>query len=163
MSITKISGQFGDFSTTRVVIVSSRFNELVVKGLVAGAIDTLRRFGVEDEHILQVEVPGALEIPLAAREAIDCFQADAVIAAGAVIRGETAHFDYVCAESAAGLSRVSAETGLPVINAILTVENLEQALARAGSKAGNKGSEAAQVALEMEDLSRQLSARQGLV
>jgi len=163
MSITKISGQFGDFSTTRVVIVSSRFNELVVKGLVAGAIDTLRRFGVEDEHILQVEVPGALEIPLAAREAIDCFQADAVIAAGAVIRGETAHFDYVCAESAAGLSRVSAETGLPVINAILTVENLEQALVRAGSKAGNKGSEAAQVALEMVDLSRQLSARQGLV
>jgi len=112
---------------------------------------------------LQVEVPGALEIPLAAREAIDCFQADAVIAAGAVIRGETAHFDYVCAESAAGLSRVSAETGLPVINAILTVENLEQALVRAGSKAGNKGSEAAQVALEMVDLSRQLSARQGLV
>lgn len=157
MSITKISGQFGDFSTTRVVLVSSRFNELVVKGLVDGAIETLRRFGVEDAHMLQVEVPGALEIPLAAREAIDYFAADAVIALGAVIRGETAHFDYVCAESAAGLSRVSAESGLPVINAILTVDNLEQALARAGSKAGNKGSEAAQVALEMVDLSRQLT------
>ncbi len=157
MSINKIIGQFGDFSTTRVVLVSSRFNELVVKGLVDGAIEALRRFGVEDAHMLQVEVPGALEIPLAAREAIDYFAADAVIALGAVIRGETAHFDYVCAESAAGLSRVSAESGLPVINAILTVDNLEQALARAGSKAGNKGSEAAQVALEMVDLSRQLT------
>ncbi len=157
MSINKIIGQFGDFSTTRVVLVSSRFNELVVKGLVDGAIEALRRFGVEDAHMLQVEVPGALEIPLAAREAIDYFAADAVIALGAVIRGETAHFDYVCAESAAGLSRVSAESGLPVIDAILTVDNLEQALARAGSKAGNKGSEAAQVALEMVDLSRQLT------
>jgi 6,7-dimethyl-8-ribityllumazine synthase len=82
-----------------------------------------------------------------------------VIAAGAVIRGQTAHFDYVCAESASGLSRLSADTGLPVINAILTVENLQQALERAGSKAGNKGSEAALVALEMIDLSRQLSGK----
>ncbi len=159
MSITKITGRFGDFSSARIVIVSSRFNELVVRNLSEGAMETLGRYGVEEKNLLHVEVPGALEIPLAAREAIDYFQPDAVIATGAVIRGETAHFDYVCAESASGLSRLSADTGLPVINAILTVENLQQALERAGSKAGNKGSEAALVALEMIDLSRQLSGK----
>lgn len=154
----KITGRFGDFSGTRVVIVSARFNQLVVDNLVSGARETLARYGVAAENQLWLEVPGALEIPLAARQAIDAFDAHAVIALGAVIRGETSHFDIVCGESAAGLSRLAAAAGIPVINGILTVENTQQALARAGGKAGNKGSEAAQVALEMVDLSRQLQA-----
>ncbi len=156
MPVHKISGRFGDFSSTRVVLVSARFNECVVRQLSAGAIETLIRLGVKEEHIWHVEVPGALEIPLAARQAASRFQADAVIATGAVIRGESAHFDIVCHESAAGLSRLSADTGIPVINAILTVESLSQAQERAGGKAGNKGSEAAHVALEMVNLGRRL-------
>ncbi len=156
MNIKIISGRFGDFSRTRVVVVSARFNELVVKHLTDGAIETLLRYGVSEHHLLHVTVPGALEIPLAARQAVASFQADAVIAVGTVIRGETTHYESVCTESAAGLSRLSADAGVPVINAILTVETMDQALARAGGKAGNKGREAAEVALEMVDLARQL-------
>lgn len=133
-------------------IVVSRFNELVSSQMLKGAVDTLKRHGTSEDDITAVWVPGAFEIPLIAQKMADISKFDAVICLGAVIRGDTPHFDYISAEVSKGISQVSLKTGKPVVFGILTVDNLEQALERAGAKAGNKGRHAAESAIEMVSL-----------
>jgi len=140
----------------RFVILASRFNEFVVDALVRGALDTLRRHGASDKQVEIVRVPGAYDMPLVARRLAASRRYDAIISLGAVIRGQTPHFDYVAGECAAGLSRVAAETGIPVAFGVLTTETVEQAVDRAGGKAGNKGADAAVTALELVNLLRRL-------
>lgn len=141
----------------RVGVVVARFNELVTDRLLAGALDGLRAAGVEAQDIHLARVPGALEIPFAARALATGAGVDAVIALGCVVRGETAHFDVVARESAAGVGAVALATGVPVLNAILTTENMDQALDRAGGKGGNRGRDAAYAAVEMARLARSLA------
>lgn len=133
-------------------IVLSRFNDFITEKLNEGAVDCLVRHGVDKETIDFVRVPGALEIPFAVDKLASTGKYDALIALGAVIRGATAHFDIVAAESAKGLASISLNRGVPVINGIITTENIEQAVERAGTKAGNKGWDAALSAVEMADL-----------
>ena len=140
----------------RFGIVVSRFNELITSRLLSGALDALRRHGASDDDIEIAWVPGAFEIPLVALKMAECGRFDAVIALGAVIRGQTPHFDYVCSEAAKGVASVSLRTGVPVAFGVLTTDTIEQAVERAGTKAGNKGWEAAMTALEMANLLRQL-------
>ncbi|MGO0059672.1 6,7-dimethyl-8-ribityllumazine synthase [Brevibacillus fluminis] len=141
----------------RVAIVAGRFNELIVSKLVGGALDALKRHGVADEDVSLAWVPGAFEIPLIARKMAESGKYDAVVTLGAVIRGSTPHFDYVCNECAKGVASISLATGVPTIFGVLTTDNIEQAIERAGTKAGNKGWEAAAAAIEMANLNRQLS------
>lgn len=136
----------------RVAVLASRFNESVGKRLVEGALDCLRRHGVADADISVVWVPGAFELPAAAQRLAASDEIDALVCVGAVIRGETAHFDYVAGHAATGIGEVATRTGLPIGFGVLTTENSEQALERAGGKAGNKGFEAAGAALEMMNL-----------
>jgi 6,7-dimethyl-8-ribityllumazine synthase len=136
----------------RVALVVSRFNDLVTGRLTSGAQDSLLRHGVADKDISIVRVPGAFEISAVCRKLAASGKYDSVIALGAVIRGETPHFDYVAAEAAKGVAQAAFESGIPIIFGVLTTDSLEQALERAGAKAGNKGSEAATAALEMMDL-----------
>lgn len=150
-----IEGQFDD-ANARYTLVVGRFNQFVVDSLVEGAMDALIRHGVSDDQITVVRVPGAYEIPLAAQAVAEKGDVDAIIALGAVIRGSTPHFDYVAGEAASGLNRVQMDTGIPVAFGVLTVDSIEQAIERAGTKAGNKGAEAAMVAIEMVSLLRQL-------
>jgi 6,7-dimethyl-8-ribityllumazine synthase len=140
----------------KVAIVAGRFNEFITGRLVEGALDTLRRHGVNEEDIAVAKVPGAFEIPLAAQQLAASGKYDAVITLGAVIRGATAHFDYVCAEAAKGVAKASADTGVPVMFGVITTDTIEQAIERAGTKAGNKGAESATAAIEMANLLRQL-------
>lgn len=133
-------------------IVVARFNDFIGSRLVDGAIDELKRHGVSDDNIDIVKVPGSFEIPLAAQKAAKTGRYEAIITLGAVIRGATAHFDYVSAEVSKGVAQVSLHTGIPVIFGVLTTDNIEQAIERAGTKAGNKGSEAAKSAIEMVNL-----------
>lgn len=149
----------GDFTPgkARFGIVVARFNEFVVEALLSGAIDQLRRHGVKDANIEIVRVPGAYEIPFMADLMAKKEKYNAIIALGAVIRGSTPHFDIVAGESAKGLSNVAANNTLPVINGIITTETIEQAIERSGTKAGNKGAEAAVVAIEMVSLIRKFS------
>ncbi|MFA5114347.1 MAG: 6,7-dimethyl-8-ribityllumazine synthase [Candidatus Margulisiibacteriota bacterium] len=135
-------------------IVVSRFNELVSKGLLAGAEDCLKRHGAKDANVDVAWVPGAFEIPLVAKKMAKDY--DAVICLGAVIRGGTPHFDYVAAEAAKGVAKVALDSGVPVIFGILTTDNLEQALERSGAKPGNKGFAAAMSAIELANLSKEL-------
>lgn len=137
-----------DGTGARVVLICSRFNDLIVSRLEAGARDALVRHGVADDAIDTVWVPGAMEIPLAAKVAATSGRYDAVVALGAVLRGATYHFEVVANQSAAGLTRVALDTGVVVTNGILTVDTLDQAFERAGSKAGNKGADVALAALE---------------
>lgn len=130
-------------------IVVSRFNSFVVESMLEGALDTLRRHGAEDKHVEIVRVPGAFEIPLAAQRMAASKRYDAIIAIGAVIRGGTPHFDYVAGECVKGLAQVSMSQDIPVAFGVLTVDTIEQAIERAGTKAGNKGVEAALSAIEM--------------
>ena len=139
-------------------IVVSRFNEIVTGPLLSGALDVLGRHGVADSDVTVVKVPGAMEIPQAARRLALRGNVDGVLCLGAVIRGETPHFDYICAEVSRGVAAVHRETGLPVIFGVLTTHTLEQALDRAGGKNGNKGAEAALAALEMANLFRNLGS-----
>jgi 6,7-dimethyl-8-ribityllumazine synthase len=141
----------------RIGIVASRFNELIVSRLVGGALDALKRHGVSEEKVDLAWVPGAFEIPLIAKKMAESGRYDAVITLGAVIRGATPHFDYVCSECAKGVASLSLSTGIPVIFGVLTTDTIEQAIERAGTKAGNKGWEAAAAAIEMANLSRQFS------
>lgn len=141
----------------KIAIVSSRFNELVVKELHAGAYSTLLRSGLNEENIDEVFVPGAFEIPLAALTLAKTGKYDGIVCLGAVIRGETTHYDYVCSEVAKGINHVQLTTGIPCSFGVITTENLEQAFHRAGSKAGNKGSEAAMVTVEMINLVNKIS------
>jgi len=148
----------GDFSATtaRFSIVVTRFNEFIVESLLKGAVDALKRHGVNDANVTVVRVPGAFEMPVVAKKIAESGAADAIIALGAVIRGATAHFEYVAGECAGGLSAVARETGVPVAFGVLTTDTIEQAIERAGTKAGNKGAEAAVTALEMVSLLRSL-------
>lgn len=133
-------------------IVASRFNDFVTKELVSGCIDTLQRHGAEEADLALAWVPGAFEIPLAAQKFARAKSYDAVICLGTVIRGSTPHFDYIAAEVSKGVSRVSQETGLPVIFGVITADTIEQAVERAGTKDGNKGRDAAMSAIEMVNL-----------
>ncbi|HET7266744.1 MAG TPA: 6,7-dimethyl-8-ribityllumazine synthase [Oleiagrimonas sp.] len=144
----------GDFATPegRFAIVAGRFNALVVEHLVAGACDALERHGVASDAIDLVRVPGAWEIPNAAQRVAKSGDYVAVIALGAVIRGATPHFDYVAGEAAKGLASVAEQTGIPVSFGVLTTDTIEQAIERSGTKAGNKGADAAMAALEMVNL-----------
>ena len=138
----------------RVGIVAARFNEFIVSKLLSGCEDGLLRHGVRSEDITVAWVPGAFEIPLAAQAMAKSGKYDAVIALGAVIRGATSHYDYVCAEVSKGVANVSLNTGVPVLFGVLTTDTIEQAIERAGTKAGNKGAECAQGAIEMVNLLR---------
>ncbi len=133
-------------------IIVARFNAFIAERLLDGALDTLRRSGVEDNDIEVVKVPGAYEIPLLAKKMVEGGRYDAVICLGAVIRGATAHFDYVAGEVAKGIAQVSLEAGIPVIFGVLTTDTIEQAIERAGTKAGDKGSDCAAAAIEMANL-----------
>jgi 6,7-dimethyl-8-ribityllumazine synthase len=145
-----------DGTGRRFVLVCSRFNDLIVSRLEAGARDALRRHGVADDAIDTIWVPGAMEIPLAAKAAAVSGRYDAIVALGAVMRGATYHFEVVANQSAAGLTRVGLDTGVVVTNGILTVDTLDQAFERAGSKAGNKGADVALAALETLQVLSQL-------
>jgi 6,7-dimethyl-8-ribityllumazine synthase len=151
----------GDFqgASARYALVVARFNSFVVDKLVEGALDTLRRHGVKDADITLVRAPGAWELPVLTRHVLVSGKFDAVIALGAVIRGGTPHFEYVAGECVKGLSVVSLESQVPVAFGVLTVDTIEQAIERAGTKAGNKGSEAALSALEMVSVIRKLGAK----
>lgn len=140
----------------RVGVACGRFNDLVTERLLAGAIDGLVRHGVDEASITVVWAPGAIELPLVAQRLATSGEVDAIIALGAVVRGETDHHEHVGGQCAAGLQRVALDTGVPVAFGVLTTHTLDQALERAGAKAGNKGYEAAETALEMADLLRQL-------
>lgn len=142
----------------KVGIVASRFNEFITSKLLSGAMDGLLRHDVREEDVHVAWVPGAFEIPLIASKMAKSGKYDAVICLGAVIRGSTSHYDYVCNEASKGIAAVSLETGVPVMFGVLTTENIEQAIERAGTKAGNKGYECAEGAIEMVNLIRALEA-----
>lgn len=142
-------------SGKKFAIIGSRFNEFITSKLIAGATDGLVRHDVKPEDITTVWVPGAFEIPLVAQKAAKSGKFDAIICVGVVIRGATSHYDYVCNEVSKGIAHISLETGVPVMFGILTTENIEQAIERAGTKAGNKGFDCAMGALEMVNLLEQ--------
>lgn len=133
-------------------IVAARFNEFIVSKLVGGALDTLHRHETEDSDIDVAWVPGAFEIPVVAKKMAESGKYDAVLCLGAVIRGSTTHYDYVCSEVSKGVAQVGLQTGVPTIFGVVTTENIEQAIERAGTKAGNKGADAAMAAMEMASL-----------
>ncbi|SEQ87020.1 6,7-dimethyl-8-ribityllumazine synthase [Piscibacillus halophilus] len=143
-------------SGLKVAIVAGRFNDFITEKLVDGAISGLKRHGVNDDDITLAWVPGAFEIPLAAKKLAASGDYDAVITLGAVIKGSTPHFDYVCNEAAKGVSHANLETGVPVIFGVITTNTIEQAIERAGTKAGNKGYDAAVGAIEMANLVKEL-------
>jgi 6,7-dimethyl-8-ribityllumazine synthase len=155
MDIETIEGDF-QAASGRYAIVVARFNSFLVESLVGGAVDALKRHGIADSEIQIIRVPGAFEIPLVVDKLAATGAHDAIIALGAVIRGSTPHFDIVAGESASGLSRSMLRHGVPVINGILTTDTIEQTIERAGTKAGNKGAEAALGAIEMVSLMKKL-------
>ena len=155
MSITVIEGDFNGVDG-HYTLVASRFNEPIVESLVKGAIDALQRCGVNSANIRLLRVPGAFEIPLAVQQIASQNHDDAIIALGAVIRGSTPHFEYVSSATSSGISQVALNHSIPVINGILTTNTIEQAMERAGTKAGNKGTEAAMCAMEMVSVLRQV-------
>jgi len=144
----------------RFALVVSRFNSFIVEQLVLGAVDALVRHGADPAHITIYRVPGAYELPLVARRVAEMARFDALIALGAVIRGSTPHFDFVANEATKGLAQISLQTGVPVAFGVLTCDSIEQAIERAGTKAGNKGAEAALTAIEMVDLLARIEAPQ---
>lgn len=137
-------------------IVISRFNEFIGSKLLSGAIDELKRHGVNEENIDVVWTPGAFEIPLVAKRCAKSGKYNAIITLGAIIKGSTSHYDYVCAELSKGIAQIGLETEVPVLFGVLTTENIEQAIERAGTKAGNKGSDAAKAAIEMANLLKEI-------
>ncbi len=156
-AIRTVEGVFAP-GEARFALVASRFNSFVVESLIAGALDTLRRHGVAAERITLVRAPGAFELPLVVQKVARSGNYDAVVALGAVIRGGTPHFEHVAGECTKGIATVSLQTGVPVAFGVLTVDTIEQAIERAGTKAGNKGAEAALSVLEMVSLLRALEA-----
>jgi 6,7-dimethyl-8-ribityllumazine synthase len=142
----------------RFAFVAARFNDFVVEPLIRGALDALKRHGSSDRQVDIVRVPGAFDIPLVARKLALSHRYDALVALGAVVRGQTPHFDYVAGECASGLARIALETGVPIAFGVLTTDTMEQAVDRAGGKAGNKGADAALAAVEMANLLRRLDA-----
>lgn len=156
MSINTIEGKVVAPQGMKVCLIAARFNSFIVQKLVDGAVDGLVRHGVDESNVTLAWVPGAFEIPVAAKKAASSGKYDAVICLGAVIRGSTTHYEMVCAESAKGVAHVGMETGLPVLYGIITTENIEQAIERAGSKAGNKGYDCALSAIEMVNMLAEL-------
>lgn len=154
-SIKVIEGDFRA-NSGQFALVVARWNSFVVEHLLEGAIDTLRRHGISDKQMTIFRAPGAFEIPLVVKKVADQKKYDAIIALGAVIRGGTPHFEYVAGECVKGLGQVSMSAGIPVAFGVLTVDTIEQAIERSGTKAGNKGAEAASSALEMVNLLKQL-------
>jgi 6,7-dimethyl-8-ribityllumazine synthase len=140
----------------RFAFVAARFNDFVVEALIRGAIDALKRHGAAEKQIEIVRVPGAFDIPIVARKLALSRRYDALLALGAVVRGDTPHFDYVAGECASGLARIALESGIPVAFGVLTTDTMEQAVDRAGGKGGNKGADAALAAIEMANLLRRL-------
>jgi 6,7-dimethyl-8-ribityllumazine synthase len=155
MSVTEYNGQLNGKGQKHAIVVS-RFNELLTSRLLEGALDCLRRHGVADKDIVISRVPGSFEIPYAAQKLALSQKYDAVICLGALVRGDTPHFDFIAAEAAKGIAKASMDTKMPVIFGIITADTLEQAIERAGTKAGNKGWDAALSAIEMVDLYRQI-------
>lgn len=153
-----IEGSLIVHSEARFAIVASRFNDFIVARLVAGAVDALVRHGAARAHITIVRVPGSWELPLTCQRLVKAGKFDAVIALGALIRGATAHFEYLAGEVTRGLAQVSLDSGVPVAFGVLTTDSIEQAIERCGSKGGNKGAEAAMAAIELVSLYRELSA-----
>ena len=141
----------------RIAIVAARFNDAIVEHLIRGAVDTLLRHGASEKQIEIIRVPGAYDLPLIVKKVASSKRCDAVVALGAVIRGATPHFDLVAGQCAAGLARAQEETGVPVAFGVLTTDTIEQAVERAGTKAGNKGADAAMCALELANLLRRLA------
>ncbi len=152
----KVLEGFYEGKGLKIAIVASRFNEFITNKLVGGAEDCLRRHNVEEEDITLAWVPGAFEIPLAAKKLAKSGKYDAIICVGAVIRGATSHYDYVCAEVSKGIASVSLETEIPVLFGVLTTDTIEQAIERAGTKAGNKGYDCAMSALELVQMLRKV-------
>lgn len=158
--MTKIyEGQL-DARGLKIALVLSRFNSFITERLLEGAQDALARHGAEADNLAIVRVPGAFELPLAARKLAESGRYDAVIALGTVIRGSTPHFDYVAAEVSKGLAQVGLQSGLPVAFGVLTCDTIDQAIERAGTKAGNKGFDAAMTAIEMVNLFKAMDAQQ---
>lgn len=153
----KVLEGFYEGKGLKIAIVASRFNEFITNKLVGGAEDCLRRHNVAEDDITLAWVPGAFEIPLAAKKLAQSGKYDAVICVGAVIRGATSHYDYVCAEVSKGIASVSLETGVPVMFGVLTTDTIEQAIERAGTKAGNKGYDCALGALELVQLIKKVA------
>jgi 6,7-dimethyl-8-ribityllumazine synthase len=145
-----------DASGLKFAVVCARFNSFITDRLLAGALDALKRSGAADENVEVVKVPGAWELPLAAKTMAGRKKHDAIVALGAVIRGDTPHFDHVAGQASSGLAAVQLETGIPVAFGVLTTHTMEQAIDRAGGKSGNKGYDAAMTAIEMADLIRRL-------
>ncbi|MBK1726017.1 6,7-dimethyl-8-ribityllumazine synthase [Halorhodospira neutriphila] len=156
MQVTE--GQLVAPEGVRLALVAARFNDLIVDRLIAGASDALRRHGVEEERIELIRVPGSFELPLAVQQVADAGRADGIVALGAVIRGGTDHYEHVATECTKGVAQAMMASGVPVAYGLLTVDSVEQAIERAGTKSGNKGADAALSALEMIDLMRQLEA-----
>jgi len=154
-NITTIEGDL-IVRDARIALVVARFNSFVVESLLGGAVDCLKRHGAEDSSLQIIRIPGAFEMPLAVKRVVASKKYDAVIALGAVIRGGTPHFEYVAGECTKGLAQVSLEFDIPVAFGVLTVDSIEQAIERSGTKAGNKGEEAALSAIEMVNLLRQI-------
>ncbi len=153
--ITIIEGQL-TISNARIALLVSRFNGFIVESLLSGAIDTLKRHGAEDRDLNIIRVPGAFEMPIAAQRLAVTKKYDAIVALGAVIRGGTPHFEYVAGECTKGLSSVSLKHNIPIAFGVLTVDSIEQAIERAGTKAGNKGGEAAMSIIEMISLLKEI-------
>ncbi|HEU5074143.1 MAG TPA: 6,7-dimethyl-8-ribityllumazine synthase [Polyangiaceae bacterium] len=154
--IQTVEGDFTIAEGARFAIIASRFNSFIVEHLVEGAIDALLRHGAKPEALQIIKVPGSWEIPLTCQQVARHGDVAAIIALGAVIRGATPHFDHVAAQAAKGISQVSLDTGIPIAFGVLTTDTIEQAVERAGTKAGNKGYDAAMVAIEMVALARVL-------
>jgi 6,7-dimethyl-8-ribityllumazine synthase len=155
--IQEIEGQLA-VRGVRIALLVSRFNSFIVESLLSGAVDTLKRHGAEERELQIVRVPGAYEMPIAAKRLAASQRYDAIIALGAVIRGGTPHFEYVAGECTKGLSQVSLQHDIPIAFGVLTVDSIEQAIERAGTKAGNKGAEAALSAIEMINVLREIGS-----
>jgi len=155
-TIQLFEGGYAAPPQARFAVVAARFNDAIVDNLIRGALDALRRHGVPDANVLLVKVPGAYELPWACQRVARSKKVDAVIALGCVIRGATPHFDYVAGEAAKGCGSVGLSSGVPVIFGVLTTNSIEQAVERAGTKAGNKGADAALSAIELVNLGRLL-------
>ena len=156
MNNTVFEGNFISSKQMKIGIVAARFNEFITSKLVSGALDALSRHGIQEESVDIAWVPGAFEIPLIAQKLAETKRYDALICVGAVIRGSTSHYDYVCAEVSKGIASVSLKTGLPVMFGVLTTDTIEQAIERAGTKAGNKGFDCTVGAIEMVNLIRNI-------
>jgi len=152
MTIQVIEGQLNQGNEGKYAVLVGRFNSFIVEALLDGALDTLKRHGVDDKNVTIIRAPGAWELPLVAKKLAASGKYDAILALGAVIRGGTPHFDFVAGESAKGLGVVGLEYNLPVIFGVLTTDSIEQSIERAGTKAGNKGADAALTAIEMVNL-----------